>query len=63
MEQALEMAPPGLFQRDQGAELTSTDGLGRWEAAGLKSRMAGRGRALAHGFGERLWRTGQEAEG
>jgi putative transposase len=57
LEQALGVATPDRFTRDQGAQLTRTDFTGRLEAAGIKIRMDGRGRALDHVFVERLWRT------
>ena len=46
-----------MFNRDQGAQFTSTDFTSRLEVAGIRIRMDGRGRALDNVFVERLWRT------
>ena len=62
LEQALGGATPDIFPRDQGAPLTSTDCTGRLAAAGIKSGMDGRGRALDKVFVARLWRTVHYAE-
>jgi len=57
LEQALEMARPDIFHRDQGAQCTSRDFTERRASAGIQMSMAGRGRALDHVLVERLWRT------
>jgi putative transposase len=62
LEQALGGATPDIFHSDQGAQFTSTDFTGRLEAAGIKIRMDGRGRALDNVCVERLWRTVQYEE-
>ena len=54
---ALEAAQPELFHRDPGAQLTSRDFTSRLAAAGMQMSMDGRGRALDHSVGERLWRS------
>ena len=54
---ALEAAPPELFHRDPGAQFTSRDFTSRLAAAGMQMSMDGRGRALDHSVGERLWRS------
>lgn len=57
LEQALAVARPEIFNRDQGAQFTSLDFTGRLAAAGIQISMDGRGRALDNVFVERLWRT------
>ncbi|MDQ3831041.1 MAG: IS3 family transposase, partial [Candidatus Tectomicrobia bacterium] len=57
LEQALGIATAAILNRDQGAQLTSTDFTRRRATAGVKSRMDGRGRALDNVFVARLWRT------
>jgi putative transposase len=61
-EQALEVARPAIFHRDQGAQCTSLDFTGRLASAGMQMSMDGRGRALDNVFVERLWRTVQYEE-
>jgi hypothetical protein len=51
-----------MFHTDQGAPLPRNDGTGRWAAAGSPRSLAGRGRALAPVWIERLWRTVQDEE-
>ena len=62
LDHALEGARPEMCNSDQGAQLTRLDFTGRLTAAGSPMSMDGRGRALAHIGGERLWRTVQYAE-
>jgi putative transposase len=57
LEQALRVAQPEVFHRDQGAQLTSAELTRRLEEAGIQISMDGRGRALDNIFVERLWRT------
>ena len=57
LDQALTVAHPAIFHRDQGAQLTSLDFTGRLAAAGIQISMDGWGRALDNVFVERLWRT------
>ena len=52
-----EVAQPELCHRDPGAPLTSDDFTSCLAAAGMQMRMDGRGRALDHIVGERLWRS------
>ena len=61
-DQALGVARPEIFHRDQGAQLTRLDFTGRLAAAGIPMRMDGRGRALDNDCIERLWRTVQYEE-
>ena len=62
LAQARGVAHPAIFHSDQGAPCTRRDGTGRLAAAGIAMSMDGRGRALDHVFGERLWRTVQYEE-
>src|SRR2546430_10648441 len=62
LDHALGGARPEIFNSAQGAQCTSLDCTGRLAAAGLQMSMDGRGRALEHGFVERLWRTGKYEE-
>ena len=57
LNDALSRAQPEIFNSDQGAQFTSTDFTGRFESAGIRISMDGRGRALDNVFIERLWRT------
>jgi putative transposase len=57
LEQALMVARPQIFTRDQGAQFTSIEFTGRLAAAGIQISMDGRGRARDNVFVERLWRT------
>jgi transposase InsO family protein len=57
LARALEGAQPAICHRAQGAQLTSHDVTRRFEAAGIQSRMDGRGRALENSVVERRWRT------
>ncbi len=57
LEQALQVAPPEIFHRDQGAPFTRIDFTGRFVSAGRQMSMDGRGRALDNVCVERLWRT------
>lgn len=62
LEPARGVAPPDIVPSEPGARWSRTDCTGRWEAAGIKSRRDGRGRALAKVVVERLWRTVQSEE-
>ena len=57
LNDALSRAQPEIFNSDQGAQFTSTDFTGRFESAGIRISMDGRGRALDNVCIERLWRT------
>jgi putative transposase len=63
LDQALEVAQPEIFNRDQGAQFTSLDCTGRLASAGLQMSLDGRGRALDNVLVERLWRTVKYEEG
>ena len=63
LAQARGLATPASFHSDQGAQFPSAAVTGRWETAGIKISLDGRGRALDKVFGERLWRTGKYEEG
>jgi putative transposase len=56
LDQTLEVAQPGMFNTDQGAQFTSIDFTGCLESAGIQISMDGRRRALDNVFVERLWR-------
>lgn len=62
LEQSLEVAQPGIFNTDQGAQFTCADFTGRLESAGVQISMDGRGRALDNVFVERLRRTLKQEE-
>jgi putative transposase len=57
LEQALWRAQPKVLNRDQGAQVTSTDVTSRLEVAGRRISLDRRGRALDHVLIARLWRT------
>jgi len=57
LAQALGHGCPAMFKTDQGGQFTRQAFTARLKPGGLRIRMDGRGRALDHGFVERLWRT------
>ena len=57
LEQALARRQPQIFNRDQGAQLTSPTFTARLEQAQVRISMDGRGRTFDNIFVERLWRT------
>jgi putative transposase len=57
LEQAFAQARPEIFNHDQGSQFTSTAFTARLQAAGVRIRWDGRGRALDNIFVERLWRS------
>jgi len=57
LKQAIRHSQPEIFHTDQGAQLTSLAFTERLKNSGIRIRMDGRGRALDHVFGERLWRS------
>lgn len=54
--QALSQGQPEIFHPDHGAQLTRQDCTVRLPQGGIRVRMDGRGRALAHVCVARLWR-------
>ena len=62
MEYALPLAPPTIWNRDQGSHCTSPQYPQRRAAAGGQIRMDGGGRALDNSFTERCWRALKYAE-
>ena len=57
LEAALAQGQSEIFNTDQGSQFTSLAFTRRLEAAGIRIRMDGRGRALDNVFVERLWRS------
>jgi len=57
LESALCVAVPEIINSDQGSHFTSARFTSRFEAAGSRISMDGRGRCMDNIFTERLWRT------
>jgi putative transposase len=57
LDQALDRGRPEIFNTDQGAQFTSQVFTAPLQKGGVRISMDGRGRALDHGFVERLWRS------
>lgn len=57
MEAALAVAVPEIMNSDQGSHFTSERFTGRFESAGSRVSMDGRGRCMDNIFTERLWRS------
>jgi len=56
LEQALDRGRPEIVNTDQGAQFTTEAFTARLQKGGVQISMDGRGRALDHVCGERLWR-------
>jgi putative transposase len=57
VEQAIRPGQPEICKTEQGAQFTSLALTARLKKGGMRSSMAGRGRALDHVVVERWWRS------
>jgi putative transposase len=57
VQQGLAIAPPQIWNTDQGSQFTSPQLTGRLEQTGAPISMDGRGRAFDNIFTERFWRS------
>jgi putative transposase len=57
MDSALSVAAPEIINSDQGSHFTSERFTGRFQEAGVRISMDGRGRCMDNIFTERLWRS------